>query len=71
MLCETCERHQAVAYVRIEEVDRNPKKAWLGQGYLCRACLRNVCRAMRLEFPLAEVDMPNLFGEGHEEETTS
>ena len=63
MLCETCERFPAVAYVRIEKVEGEQKTAWLGQGYVCRGCLRRVCRAMQLDFPLPECDVPELFEE--------
>lgn len=47
MLCETCEQFPAVASVRIEKGEEGQMKEWLGQGYVCRGCLRRVCRAMQ------------------------
>ena len=61
MRCETCDRFPAIAYVRIEKVEEGQKTEWLGQGYVCRGCLRRVCRAMQLDFPLPEAEVPNLF----------
>lgn len=59
--CHACEKVDAIARVQIDALPKR-KDGAIGQGDLCRGCLRKVLRAMGLESEMPpDNSVPNIF----------
>jgi exosome complex RNA-binding protein Rrp42 (RNase PH superfamily) len=61
--CYTCEKGLAVAKVEISPLAADKRQRGdYGHGLVCRRCLRGVCRAMGLDYPLDDAaGLPDIF----------